>query len=844
LIFIQTHGTLLLYAAYHFDDEIELTIQDQYSISTNTATSPIFVNIMNAVAACTELLAGLDPDILDYIVGILEDADNDDSEETKEIIAGFLVSSEFCDSEEEATTKASSILTKLGRGRTKDEDIMKTVIKAKMKTKMKKKIPRPAAKKAPIVVVDNDIKDVPILTSQAASMSMMDNDTASTDKDTSLVLPSATPMTTTPTITEAEQNKADIKSDKAAAKVAAKQARLAKKQAGRKKNAKMTASEKAAAQSMEIDAELHEARITAVKARRKMGAYKGALDAAEFTLPNPGGGQPLLEDAACTLVWGRRYGLIGRNGMGKSTMLRAFAARRVGNVPANVTVHYVSQEVNLTPAQSLKTPVECVVAADIERTLLLEELSSLEAKVATESLDVQGSKRYGEVMSLLDEIGSDSADRRATALLENLGFSPELRARPLAQLSGGWRVRTMLAAAIFAKPDLLLLDEPTNHLSILAVMWLARELATSETWKERMVVIVSHDRHFMDEVCTDCLHISGAAKRLTQCRGNYSKWAKQRKEQQILFAKEQAQRKEEIDKLREYAGHGFKYGGSSSQINKMGMKAKQADKLEEIHADHAEDLAALQEDMELPMNIAAGGELDGFIVQLLDVGFGYPNSTPARLFEHCEFGITSKSRIVLLGENGNGKTTLVKLIMGELKACEGEVRRSPHARYAIVNQHHADQIDLTMTPLQFLAKEYPGDGSNGHMEKLRGHLSSCGVTTGGSGKSKLMDLQNTPASALSGGQRSRVALASVSFARPHVLVLDEPTNNLDLESVAALAESVQQFKGAVICVSHDQFFVQAVANEAWVVNGGKVKQVESFDAYRNRQLRMLEKGPK
>jgi ATP-binding cassette, subfamily F, member 3 len=523
-------------------------------------------------------------------------------------------------------------------------------------------------------------------------------------------------------------------------------------------------------------------------------------------------------------------------------MLRAFAARRVGDVPENVTVHYVSQEVNLTPAQSLKTPVECVIDADIERKLLLEELKVIEEAIESEKLDAKGSKRHAEVLSRLDEIGSDSAQRRATALLENLGFSPELRARPLAQLSGGWRVRTMLAAAIFAAPDMLLLDEPTNHLSILAVMWLARELATSDTWKERIVVIVSHDRHFMDEVCTDCLHISGAAKRLTQCRGNYSKWTKQRKEQQELFAKEQAQRQEEIDKLREYAGHGFKYGGSASQINKMGMKAKQADKLEEANAEHANELAALQEDMELPMNILAGGELDGFVVQLLDVGFGYPNSTPARLFQHCEIGITSKSRIVLLGENGNGKTTLVKLIMGELEPCEGEVRRSPHARYAKVDQHHANQIDLSMTPLQFLAQQYPGDGSYDHMQILRGHLSSCGVTAG-SRNSKAMDMQNTPASALSGGQRSRVALAAVSFARPHVLVLDEPTNNLDLESVAALAESVQKFKGAVICVSHDQFFVQAVANEAWVVNGGKVKQVASFETYRNRQLDVLNKGP-
>ena len=531
---------------------------------------------------------------------------------------------------------------------------------------------------------------------------------------------------------------------------------------------------------------------------------------------------------------------------GKSTMLRAIAARRVGDVPANVTVHYVSQEVLLTEDQRGKTPVECVVDADIERNLLSEELIDLEKRASSGDLDVEGSKRHGEVLSRLDEIEADSAPRRAKELLDNLGFSDELQSRSLSQLSGGWRVRTMLAAAIFAKPDLLLLDEPTNHLSILAVMWLARELSTSETWKERIVVIVSHDRHFMDEVCSDCLHVSGVARKLTQSRGDYSVWAKRRKDEQVLFAKEQAKRQEEIDKLREYAGHGFKYGGSSSQINKMGQKTKQADKLEEIHAEHAIELAALQEDIELPMKIAAGGELNGFVVQLKGVGFGYPGAKPERLFRHCEFGITSKSRIVLLGENGNGKTTLVKLIMGELQPSDGDVLRSPHARFAVVNQHHADQIDLSLTPLEFLKSQFPGDGSYEHMQKLRSHLSSCGVTSGSSnnasGASKVFDLQNTPAKGLSGGQRSRVALAAVSFAQPHVLVLDEPTNNLDLESVAALAECVKNFEGAVICVSHDQYFVTAVANEAWVVSGGIVKQVESFDSYRAAQYKVLSKG--
>ena len=772
--------------------------------------------------ACQKHLPGLDDDILDYIAGLLQDqseeilsGDDDDREETVETIAQFLVSADYNDTEEAAKSTVLALLQELTSSNEESNAKTSTTTTAKMKVPV-----RMDAALDKLTLQDQEEKERTERTKQNKMINMMaEDENAISAKQARLLARKKKGGSTAKSQSTNSNNKA------------------------RTNPKKLSAFEQATAERLEVEQELHQARVESILSRRRLGAYKGSLDATAFTLPNPGGGQPLLEDAACTLVWGRRYGLIGRNGTGKSTMLRAFAARRVGNIPPNVTVHYVSQEVNLTSAQRCKTPVECVVDADIERTLLLEELAEFEALINEEKLDAEGSKRHGEVLQRLEDIGSDSAGRRADQLLENLGFTTELRARPLEQLSGGWRVRTMLAAAIFAKPDLLLLDEPTNHLSILAVMWLARELATSETWQKRMVVIVSHDRHFMDEVCTDCLHISGAAHRLTQCRGNYSKWAKQRKEQQILFAKEQAKRQEEIERLREYAGHGFRYGGSSSQINKMGMKAKQADKLEQQHAEHAEELAALQEDMELPMKIHAGGELDGFLVQLVNVGFGYPNSTPARLFEYCEFGITAKSRIVLLGENGNGKSTLVKLIMGDLQPCEGEIKRSAHARFAIVNQHHADQIDLAMTPLEFMAKKYPGDRSYEHMQKLRGHLASCGVTagSGGSGASKVLDLQNTPASALSGGQRSRVALAAVSYARPHVLILDEPTNNLDLESVAALAESVKQFQGAVVCVSHDQYFVTAVANEAWVVNGGRVLQVESFDAYRNKQLKVLNK---
>jgi ATP-binding cassette subfamily F protein 3 len=523
-------------------------------------------------AVCSELLKDLDEDIFDYIVGILEDVDAEDTDDTTEMISGLLSSAEYCASEEDASELAKELLSRLGNGGDGDATTAGG-----------------GGGSGSLSSSSSAGGDMPLKTIKALKI----QDTIEEDvPNLALASKKAAANTTFEVLKEGDEA------------VSKKAQRLASRKGGnasnaKKKNNKPSVLELAEKEASELEEELAAARVASVRARTKLGAYRGSLDATSFTLPNPGGGMPLLEDAACRFVWGKRYGLIGRNGVGKSTLLKAMAARRVGDVPSNVTVHYVSQEVLLTPDQSRKTPVEVVVDADIERNLLTEEKKTLEDLANAGELDAEGSKRHGDVLSRLDEIGADAAPRRAKELLDNLGFSDELQSRSLQQLSGGWRVRTMLAAAIFAKPDLLLLDEPTNHLSILAVMWLARELATSETWKERIVVLVSHDRHFMDEVCTDCLHVSGAARKLTQSRGNYSTWAKRRKDEQILFAKEQAKRQEEIDKLREYAGHGFKYGGSSSQITKMSMKAKQADKLEVIHQEHATELAALQEDIEL-----------------------------------------------------------------------------------------------------------------------------------------------------------------------------------------------------------------------------------------------------
>jgi ATP-binding cassette subfamily F protein 3 len=573
--------------------------------------------------------------------------------------------------------------------------------------------------------------------------------------------------------------------------------------------------------------ELDVARETAAKRRIEgsSGGGNGSIGTIEvgpFNVPNPGGGQDLINDCVLTFVPGRRYALIGRNGTGKSTLLKYLASRRVGDKVGfsdDVFVHYVNQEVTLNEEQEEWLPVDVVLHADVQRRLLLEELKELESNASGEG-DVQ---RISVVHEHLDSIESSSAHARASQLLRSLGFSEELASRKMKQLSGGWRVRTSLAAALFATPDILFLDEPTNHLSIQAVMFLAKELVENPVWKSRIIVCVSHDRHFLDETTTDSLHISGVAKRVTSHRMNYSSWAKKRREQQIALKKRTELRQIKIDTLKEFAGHGFRYGGSSSQINMMQKKASEAKKLELEAEEEQNELADLEEDRENSLSLCAGGELQSQSISMLEsCSFRYPN-TEKDIFTDVDLSVDSKSRVVLLGENGQGKTTLVKVITNALKSTGGSVKRDHGARISLVNQHHAEQLKYDMTPLQFMLEKYKGDGSYKHEQEIRGHLSSCGVPTA---------LQSIPSGSLSGGQRSRVAMAAVSYFKPHLIVLDEPTNNLDLESCEALAKAISDFKGGVILVSHDQFFVEQVGKEFIAIENGRAVRFENFKKYR------------
>jgi len=344
-------------------------------------------------------------------------------------------------------------------------------------------------------------------------------------------------------------------------------------------------------------------------------------------------------------------------------------------------------------------------------------------------------------------------------------------------------------------------------------LWLGHELATNPTWSKRIIILVSHDRFFIDETCTDMLHISGAAKRLTQTKGSYTSWAKARADQQRGFAHRTKIRNDEIQKCKDYIASGQAAAGNTAASGRR----TQIEKLEKEAEAEADELKALLEDKDLPLNLRSSGELDEAAVRLKGVAFAYPGAQP--LFRGVgnlphEFTVDTKSRHVLVGENGNGKTTLMKLLLGDLTCTEGEVITNRGAKFALVNQHHADQIDLTMTPLEFVQSKAPGDRSETQTRFLRCELANSGIDT---------SLHDVPAAALSGGQKSRLAMVGVSVARPHVLFMDEPTNNLDVSAVEALADAVENFDGGVVLVSHDKYFVSRVATTVWIVGDGKVE---------------------
>ncbi|KAJ0247006.1 ABC transporter F family member 4 [Hirschfeldia incana] len=531
-------------------------------------------------------------------------------------------------------------------------------------------------------------------------------------------------------------------------------------------------------------------------------------------------GKELLKNASVKISHGKRYGLVGPNGMGKSTLLKLLAWRKIP-VPKNIDVLLVEQEV----VGDDKSALLAVVSANEELVKLREEAAALvNSSADNEEDDDDSGEKLAEVYERLQILGSDAAEAQASKILAGLGFTKEMQVRPTKSFSGGWRMRISLARALFVQPTLLLLDEPTNHLDLRAVLWLEEYLCR---WKKTLVV-VSHDRDFLNTVCTDIIHLHD--QNLHFYRGNFdgfeTGYEQRRKEMNKKF--------EIYDKQVKAA----KRSGNRAQQEKVKDKAKfvaakEASKSKGKGKAVDDDGPAPEaprkwRDYSVEFHFPEPTELTPPLLQLIDVSFCYPNRPDFRLSD-VDVGIDMGTRVAIVGPNGAGKSTLLNLLAGDLVPSEGEVRRSQKLRIGRYSQHFVDLLTMGETPVQYLLRLHPDQEGFSKQEAVRAKLGKFGLPSHN---------HLTPIAKLSGGQKARVVFTSISMSKPHILLLDEPTNHLDMQSIDALADALEEFSGGVVLVSHDSRLISRVCeddekSQIWVVEDGTVSFFDgTFEEYK------------
>ncbi|HUN41070.1 MAG TPA: ABC-F family ATP-binding cassette domain-containing protein [Acetobacteraceae bacterium] len=501
------------------------------------------------------------------------------------------------------------------------------------------------------------------------------------------------------------------------------------------------------------------------------------------------GGRTLLDNADLVIDPGRRIGLVGRNGAGKSTLLRAVA----GEIPldggdirlaAHARLATVAQEAPSGSASLLET----VLQGDPERLSLLAEAETVDAS------------RLAEVHDRLRAIGADAAPSRAAAILAGLGFDEAAQQRPVHEYSGGWRMRVALATALFANPDLLLLDEPTNHLDLEATLWL-------ESWLSRFpgaALIVSHDRGLLDRAVQAIAFLDRGKLALTP--GGFDEFVRIRTERALQqnraaerIAAERAHIQSFIDR--------FRYKASKARQAQARIKALA--RLPQIET--VIDPTPTRFDFPEPTRIAPP------ILALERVSIGYDGVPVLR---NVSATIDMDDRIALLGANGNGKSTLAKLLSDRLSPLSGEIRRGPKLRVGYFAQHQTEELVAQQTPIDHMARALPRATPG----QVRSQLARFGLDA---------DRAETPVEKLSGGEKARLLLALATRDAPQLLILDEPTNHLDIDAREALVKALADFQGAVLLITHDPHLVELIADRLWLVADGTARPFDGdLDDYR------------
>jgi ATP-binding cassette, subfamily F, member 3 len=505
-------------------------------------------------------------------------------------------------------------------------------------------------------------------------------------------------------------------------------------------------------------------------------------------------GRPLFEGASAVIPDGHKVGLIGRNGAGKTTLFRLIKgelALEGGDIslPIRARIGGVAQEV---PSSDVSL-IDTVLAADTERAALLAE-----AETATDP------SRIAEVQTRLADIDAWSAEGRAASILRGLGFDSEKQKMPCSAFSGGWRMRVALAAVLFAAPDLLLLDEPTNYLDLEGALWLENYLSRYP----HTVLIISHDRGLLNRAVGAILHLEN--RKLTFYQGPYDQFARQRAEQRAVQA---AQAKKQDLRRAHLQSFVDRFKAKASKAKQAQSRVKMLEKMQPITA--PEDAARTVFSFPDPE------ELSPPIIATENVSVGYGDTVVLR---NLNLRIDQDDRIALLGQNGQGKSTLSKMLSGRLAPMAGQMATSNKLRIGYFAQHQVDELHIDETPLQHLQRERPGEMQS----KLRARLAGFGLGP---------DQAETAVGRLSGGQKARLSLLLATLDAPHLLILDEPTNHLDIESREALVEALTAYTGAVILVSHDMHLLSMVADRLWLVKDGQVTPyAEDLEAYRKLLL--------
>jgi len=523
-------------------------------------------------------------------------------------------------------------------------------------------------------------------------------------------------------------------------------------------------------------------------------------------------GKDLFRDASLMIAAGRRYGLVGPNGHGKTTLLRHIGSKSL-QIPPNIDALICEQEVVADERSALET----VLSSDEKRTSLLNECKDLEAQ-QEKGKDV--TERLNDVYDELRAIGADKAEPKARRLLAGLGFSREMQERATNKFSGGWRMRVSLARALFIEPTLLMLDEPTNHLDLNAVIWLDNYL---QNWKKTLL-IVSHDQAFLDNVCTDIMHLDQC--KLWYYKGNYSMFKKMVVQKTRERVKDYEKQERRMKELKNSGVMSKKKAEAKTKELLTRKQLKGQTKLQQKNDDEQGLTELLEKPREytVKFRFPETSTLQPPILGLYDASFNYPDQPP--LFKNVEFGLDMDSRIAIVGPNGVGKSTFLGMLMGDLEATSGEMRKNARLNIGRFDQHSGEHLTAEESPTEYLMRLF-----NLPVEKARKQLGSFGLQS---------HAHTIPMKDLSGGQKSRVALAELTLSAPDVVILDEPTNNLDIESIDALAEAIGEYQGGVIIVSHDERLIRDTECQLWVIEEQTINEVDGgFDDYRKEVLDQL-----